>query len=414
MKKLISLLSILSFFQMEAQFAKSGKWQANITTADNKNIPVYFDFKNEGGAGFKIDIVNGEERIPTENFKLNGDTVSFSMPIFNSSFKLKFTDKYRSKASGKWYNNVGAEPKEYSVEAMWKEDLVSLPKAKKSIDDKLSGKWEVLFNNGKENSYPAVGIFKQNNEKVTGTFRTETGDYRYLSGFYFDNASFNLSCFDGSHAFLFEGNLVGDSIKGMFYFPSGSESWTGRREESASLSSAFELTKLKNSKDKELNFEFKNLAGKKTGINAPKYLNKPVIIQLMGSWCPNCLDETKYLVDLHSRYTKKGMDIIAVAFEKTTDFKKVQAQLTKLKTKLGIKYEILVTELTGKDAASEAFPTLTGIKAFPTTIYLNAKHQVVKIHTGFDGPATGEKYLEFKAETESLINELITEAKGKK
>jgi thiol-disulfide isomerase/thioredoxin len=414
MKKIIVLFGIISFFQMKAQFAKSGKWQANIATADNKNIPVYFDFKNEGGAGFKIEIVNGEERIPVENFKFMGDSVSWNMLIFNSSFKLKFTDKYRSKAAGTWYNNVGAEPKQYAVDAMWKEDLVSLPKAVKAIEDKLTGKWEVLFNTGKEDAYPAVGIFKQSNEKLTGTFRTETGDYRYLSGFYSGKETFYLSCFDGSHAYLFEGKLMGDSIKGMFYFPSGSETWEGRREESANINSAYEMTKLKSSKDKELNFEFKNLAGKKTGINAPKYLNKPVIIQLMGSWCPNCIDETKYLVDLHSRYTKKGMEIIAVSFEKTTDFKKVQEHLTKLKTKLGIKYEILITELTGKDAASEAFPTLTGIKAFPTTIYLNAKHQVVKIHTGFNGPATGEKYEEFKAETESLINELITEAKGKK
>ncbi len=413
MKKIISLFSIISFFQMEAQFAKSGKWQANIMTDNNKTIPVYFDFKNEGGAGFKIDIVNGEERIPTENFKLNGDTVSFSMPIFNSSFKLKFSDKYRSKATGKWYNNVGAEPKEYSVEAMWKEDIVSLPKATKAIEDKLSGKWRVVFNKDKDDAYPAVGIFKQNNDKLTGTFRTETGDYRYLSGFYDGKAAFSLSCFDGSHAFLFEGNIAGDSIVGMFYFPKGSETWHAKRDESASINSAYEGTKLKNPKEKVLNFEFKNLTGKKSGINAPKYLNKPLIIQLMGSWCPNCLDETKYLVDLHARYTKKGMDIIGVAFEKTTDFKKVQDQLTKMKTKLGIKYEVLVTELTGKDAASTAFPTLTGIKAFPTTIFLNAKHEVVRIHTGFNGPATGEKYEDFKTETESLINELITESKKK-
>jgi thiol-disulfide isomerase/thioredoxin len=223
-----------------------------------------------------------------------------------------------------------------------------------------------------------------------------------------------LSCFDGSHAFLFEGNLQADTISGMFYYPSGSETWQAKNEPSASLNSVYEITKLKSSKNKTLAVEFKNIAGKKVNIEAPKYLNKPLIIQLMGSWCPNCLDETKYLVDLHSRYSKKGMDIVAVAFEKTTDLKKVQANLTKLRTKLGIKYEILVTELTGKDAASQAFPTLTEIKAFPTTIYLNAKHEVVMVHAGFNGPATGAKYEEFKTETESLINELINEAKAKK
>ncbi len=414
MKKIIVGLSLVASLSMHAQFAKSGKWKANIMSIDQKEIPIYFDLKNEGGAGFKVDIVNGEERIPADNFKLNNDTMSFSMPMFNSSFQLKFIDKYRSKASGKWFNNVGAEPMQYAVEAMWLDDIVSLPKAIKTVPDKLSGTWEVLFNKGKEEAYPAVGLFKQNNDKLTGTFRTETGDYRYLSGTFSGQEKFTLSCFDGSHAFLFEGSLQADTIVGQFYYPSGSETWQAKLEPSASLNSVYEITKLKSTKDRTITVEFKNLAGKKTNINAPKYMNKPLIIQLMGSWCPNCLDETKYLVDLHNRYSKKGMDIVAVAFEKSTDFKKVQTNLTKLKTKLGIKYEILVTELTGKDAASMAFPTLTDIKAFPTTIYLNSKHEVVKVHAGFNGPATGEKYEEFKAETESLINELILEAKAKR
>ena len=37
------------------------------------------------------------------------------------------------------------------------------------------------------------------------------------------------------------------------------------------------------------------------------------------------------------------------------------------------------------------------------------KGRVRKIHTGFNGPATGDKYIEFKDEFESFVTELLSE-----
>jgi hypothetical protein len=52
---------------------------------------------------------------------------------------------------------------------------------------------------------------------VNGTFLTETGDYRYLEGM-MHNGKLYLSCFDGSHAFLFIAENNGTEItKGDFY-----------------------------------------------------------------------------------------------------------------------------------------------------------------------------------------------------
>ncbi|HRD38300.1 MAG TPA: TlpA family protein disulfide reductase, partial [Bacteroidia bacterium] len=72
--------------------------------------------------------------------------------------------------------------------------------AKPKVD--FTGRYEVTFNAGTSDAYKAVGIFKQSGSKVTGTFLTETGDYRYLEGAV-QNSNMSLSCFDGSHAFLF-------------------------------------------------------------------------------------------------------------------------------------------------------------------------------------------------------------------
>jgi len=149
------------------------------------------------------------------------------------------------------------------------------------------------------------------------------------------------------------------------------------------------------------------LEGKTITLTDKKFENKPVIIQIMGSWCPNCMDESAYLSGVYKEYQKQGLEIIALAYEKTNDYEISKKQVTRLKTKFDIRYEILITSLTGKEKASESMAALNKIIAFPTTIFLNKQHDIVKIHTGFSGPATGNDYLAFKQKTEALINQLI-------
>jgi len=76
---------------------------------------------------------------------------------------------------------------------------------------------------------------------------------------------------------------------------------------------------------------------------------------------------------------------------------------------LGIQYEILVAGQSGKDNASKALPALNGIASFPTTIFIDKKGNVRKVHSGFSGPATGKFYEEFKVEFNGLIDQLLTE-----
>ena len=52
---------------------------------------------------------------------------------------------------------------------------------------------------------------------------------------------------------------------------------------------------------------------------------------------------------------------------------------------------------------------LNHVLSYPTSIFIDKKGRVRKIHTGFNGPATGDKYTEFKAEFESFVSELLSE-----
>jgi hypothetical protein len=49
------------------------------------------------------------------------------------------------------------------------------------------------------------------------------------------------------------------------------------------------------------------------------------------------------------------------------------------------------------------------VLSYPTTVFVDKKGKVRKIHTGFNGPATGEKFTEFKTEFKAFVGELLAE-----
>src|SRR5581483_4586713 len=101
------------------------------------------------------------------------------------------------------------------------------------------------FSPGTKDSSKAIGVFKQKQQIVTGTFLTETGDYRYLDGVA-DGNELYLSCFDGAHAFLFKGTIDAKNfVTGTFY--SGmhwEEKWVAKRNEKFELRDPFSLSKV--------------------------------------------------------------------------------------------------------------------------------------------------------------------------
>ena len=128
----------------------------------------------------------------------------------------------------------------------------------------------------------------------------------------------------------------------------------------------------------------------------------------MGTWCPNCMDESAYLSKVYKQYNKKGLEIIALAYERTSDAERAKTNLTRLSKRFNIGYDILLTGLTGKEKASESLPFLNNVMAFPTTIFLDKNHQVKSVYTGFSGPATGKAYEDYTIKTEKLIGELLS------
>jgi len=225
--------------------------------------------------------------------------------------------------------------------------------------------------------------------------------------------SLYLSTFDGAHSYLFLAKIAGDSTLagGHFYAGfRGDEPFTATRNEQASVSLDLSAVYLKNGGD-TLNFKFPDLDGKMVSILDKRYANKVVVIQLMGSWCPNCMDETAFLSPWYKANHNRGVEIIALAYENSTDFARSQKSLRKFQQRFSVMYPMLITGVSVSDSlrTEKTLPQITAIKAFPTSIFIDKKGRVRNISTGFFGPGTGEHYNEYIREFNRRLDELLKE-----
>ncbi|MBC7743875.1 MAG: TlpA family protein disulfide reductase [Flavobacterium sp.] len=403
----ILVLTILSCSQVEKQTLQAGIWRATLKTKLGAEIPFNFEVLDSADKKL-IHIINGEERFRVDEITLKDDSVTIQMPLFESEIRALLVN---NNLSGKWVKHLRDTNPEMEFTAVpnatWRFFNTDV-----TANYDLSGRWSATFlSSDKKDTTVAIGEFKQNNTRLTGTFLTSTGDYRFLEGTVSDNKLY-LSCFDGSHAYLFTGKLINDSTIASGTFHSGltsMETWTAKKDEHAILPDAYSLTGLKSGFDK-LEFSFLNLNNEKISLADNKFKNKVVVVQFFGSWCPNCMDETAYLSSFYDTYKNKGVEIIGLAYERSTDLERSKKSVRRMKDRFNVKYDMLITGYTdNKLEVVKSLPMLDQFVAFPTIILVDKSGKVRKIHTGFSGPGTGSHYTDFVKEFENNINNLLAE-----
>ena len=400
---------ILSLFTLNAcktsTELKTGIWRATIPTGGGE-LPFNFDIQKEGDA-YSVLILNGEEKLKMDKAFIKDDSLHIPMEVFDAQIIAKIGNE---KLTGYWKKMrsdltfiQGNFTAEFGKNYRFSEK-------ENKITASLSSKYKVLFRSeDKKDSTVSVGIFNTKGSKVTGTFLTTTGDYRYLAGDIVGD-SIKLSCFDGTHLFLFKAKIEGDKLtNGEFWSSLNSlETWEGVKDDNAKLPDEKTLTFLKKG-FKTLSFSFPNEAGDKISLTDSRYQGKVVVAQIMGSWCPNCMDESKFLAPWYAKNKQRGVEIIGLAYEKSTDPNFAFPKIKRLKERFGIDYEVLLAGTNDKAEASKTLPMLNHVLGFPTTIFIDKKGQVREIHTGFSGPGTGKYYDDFVRDFNKLVDKLLAE-----
>lgn len=399
---MIAVSSCLSPEKESRNPLKTGVWRATIEI-QGQQLPFNFELTHDQQGGYDIYLRNADERLLLDEITVENDSVDIGLHIFDANIKAQIKG---DTLQGEFIKNY---EKDYNIPflAVYGQ-AYRFEKAKNQTEvPDFSGKYSVNFIHETDTT-KAIGIFQQQGDSITGTFLTPTGDYRYLQGNVV-NGMMQLSTFDGNHAYIFTATKQGDKLMGEYY--SGKtwmEFWEGTKDDNASLPDAESLTYLKEGYE-TIEFNFPDVNGKKVSLTDDKYKNKVVILQLFGTWCPNCMDETKFLTPWYLANKSRGVEIIGLAYERKPDFDYASSRVKKMIEKLGVPYDFVIAGTSNKAQASETLPMLNKVVAFPTTIFIGKDGKVKKIHTGFSGPGTGLYYEQFVQHFNETINELLNE-----
>ena len=392
---LLSLFVLLSCTS-ENTDAIPNYWAGSLQLSDEVTLPIIFEIKLEkGDSSFKL--INGAEKLVFDLEKENGNNYSVRLEPYNSELRFSLLD---SKIQGVW-NNL-AKGKDYKI------NFTAGPSIKDTLV-KLEApilKFQVQFGQGND-AYPAILLLKKENNKLSGTIKTETGDYRYLWGEQKGDAIW-LACFDGAHAFLFTAKQKEDSLTlGVFF--SGNhyiDTWKAQLNANYELTDPTKLTK--STSDSLFRFSLIDQNGFSIDQSNKMFDNRFVCIQIMGTWCPNCKDETDFLKEMRAKYPKNELQIIAAAFEYEKDTAKALNRIKRYSKAMDMNYSIYYGGSTNKKKVIDVFPDLDRVISYPTMILLDKDGKVLQVHTGFNGPATDE-YANFVESMNHLIDSLIIE-----
>ncbi|TMM56950.1 TlpA family protein disulfide reductase [Maribacter algarum] len=407
MKKIIGLFLLLllmsSCAEKKEDSLAEGIWLAELTAMDDVILPFNFKLMKSANGKLQMEIYNAEEVITVDEIETKNDSIWIKFQVFEGYIAGTFTE-----------NSINGEFIKESLDRIVPfkatHGITERFKNSRTPEENVSGIWETEFGKGTPDKYKAKGIFVQKGDKITGTYRTETGDYRYLDGVV-SGDSLKISAFDGAHAFVFTAKVTDSSMNGAFYSGNHSkELFTAKRNEAFELTAADSLTFIKDGYEK-FAFSFPDADGKMISLEDERFNDKVVIVQVMGTWCPNCLDETKYYIDYLKKNPDTDLEVIAIAFEYAKSKEGAFRSIKRMKDRIGVEYPIVLAQFGSSDKAlaQEKLPMLNHVLSYPTSIFIDKNGNVRKIHTGFNGPATGEKFIEFQKEFDGFVKKLLSE-----
>ena len=395
----------------ETERSPVGFWRA-VLFSPGGDLPFTLRI-DEGAEGLIAVVRNGEEEAPFSAVEMNGSRLVLRFGWYDSEITADLAEDGGS-MSGTWRKTVPGGDSTLPFSARRGDERRFLPAAAVAEDtgmSTVSGHWAAEFRD-EDGSEVARGEFLQDGIDVVGTFLTPTGDYRYLAGT-FEHGLLRLSTFDGAHAFLFRALAQADgTLKGDFWSrDTYHATWTARRVEPAEqvIPDGWAAVGLTNDEG-FFEFRFPDLDGELISLDDPRFEGKAVLINIFGSWCPNCNDEAPLLAEWYQRYRDRGLEIVGLAYEFSGEPTRDRAVLRRFAERHGIEYPLLLAGTSDKAEAAETLPDLTAVLSYPTSIFIGRDGRVRKIHSGFSGPGTGAHHQKLVAEFEGQIEMLLAES----
>jgi peroxiredoxin len=271
----------------------------------------------------------------------------------------------------------------------------------------IDGLWEIPNKSGKGESAWRF-IVQQSPEKVIAAILRVDGDTGAIVGKYQDG-KFILSHFDGARAHLLQITAAADGT--LDILQDANTKLTAYRPAAARAKGLPEPTdptvhtSVKDPKE-PLRFSYPDLNGKLVANTDARFQGKVVLVEVTGSWCPNCHDEAPFLSELYRKYKGRGLEIVSLSFEETDQLKD-PTRLRAFVKKYGMEFPVLLGG--DPDEAGAKLTQAVNWNSWPTTFFLDKKGLVRRVHAGFPSQGSGDLYVQAKEEFNVEVGRLLAE-----
>lgn len=393
---IVALLTVAAPSSAQAaDVPPSGSWDAGIVVA-GVLIPFRFELRVSGdrasGAFF-----NGDERIPSTAGSFQGSSLSLRFAQYASSLQAKWSDGNLTGAYGR------AGQPAYAFQA---KPHSAAPPANRQVPS-IAGQWEIAVRSPKGEAAWRFFV-RQSGAEVTASILRVDGDTGALSGRYQDG-KFVLSHFSGARPLLLEVTPSADGSLSLLQ--NGKTQYTALKTSQArakKLALPADPSRWTSVKDpsQPLRFSAHDLDGKTVTESDARFKGKVVLVNVMGSWCPNCHDEAPFLEELYRTYKSRGLEIVALSFEDSEQLED-PARLRAFIAAYGIDYTVL---LGGEPSeVSAKLPQAVNLSTWPATFFVARSGLVQGAHAGFAGKATGQAHEQLKAELRAKVEKLLSQ-----
>jgi thiol-disulfide isomerase/thioredoxin len=378
-----------------------GRWAAVLSVEEAGRPAVLVPFRldistnSAHATGYLFD---GDLRIASTTGSFRHGKLHLRFDAFSADFKATLRD---GTITGTYKRRSAKTIRERAVTA---HRFVPEPEPVASAPS-IAGDWALRgLEDGKEVIWKFV--VQQSGPDVKAAILRLDGDTGSLTGTFRDG-KLSVSHFSGARPSLLEGKLLPDGSLDLSLdrhvklvgVPMAEARAKGFPEPADPM-----LATTVKDPGEPFQFRFPDLKGRLVSADSSRFRGKVLIASIGGSWCPNCMDEAPFLVDLYQRYHARGLEIVGLEFE-SGELEYDRKRVASFVQRFSIPYPVLLAGST--DEVKEKLPQLVNFSAFPTTIFMGRDGRVIAIHDGFASVATGQEHAKLKRETDEMVERLL-------
>jgi thiol-disulfide isomerase/thioredoxin len=374
----------------------AGLWDASVT-AGGVDVPFRFEVSGSGSS-VKGTFFNGDEKITSSSGQFQNGALVLTWDEYETTLDATLKD---GQLEGQYSRGTRGAPYPFHAKKF-------ASPAGEAKAPSIAGLWNMQTKSAKGESAWHL-IVRQSGPEVSAAILRVDGDTGTLTG-RFRDGKFVLGHFSAARPLRVE---IARQPDGTLSVVQNNEApivaVRADQAKAKGLPQPTDPSRFTSVKDPTEPFRWSapDLNGTIVSNADEKFRGKVVIVDIAGSWCPNCHDETPFLVELYRKYHDRGLEIVALSFEEAAQLKN-PTRLRAFIKHYGVTYTVLVPG--EPKEASDKLPQAVNLNSFPTTFFVGRDGRVRSAHAGFPGKASGSFHEEAKHEMTRTVEQLLAES----